>query len=125
MAADNHKGNTPGAPPPQGVSNTDLKSIVISGTNLRWTVGDEAPYLLPVIEDDRKRYEWQVGIVLGLGIIVPPPAQQQADGGIFCQINIFYEDYRDLYICADHLILKNLHVSAIAVPVRPGLVLGG
>jgi len=116
---DNGK-NAPGgaAPPPTAASQTTLKSVVISGTNLRWTVGEEAPYL------DAEN-QWQVGVVQGLAVVVPPPAQQAQDGGIYVQINIIYDDYRDLYICADHLVLKNLHVSAIAVVQGPKLVVPG
>lgn len=102
--------NGPGVPLPQATQQTKLKSIVISGTNLRWTAGEEAPYL-------DAEAKWQIGIVMGLGIITPPPEQQAAEGGNYVQINIIYEHYRDLYVAADHLVIKNLHVSELLVPV--------
>ena len=117
--------NTPAAPLPQAANPTTLKSIAISGTDLCWRLGENSTYFVQEGEDIVKK----VGAVVGMGVMIPPVhlpnGQPNPDAG-WAQVNIIYEDgYRDLFTCADHLVIKNLHVSAVAVVQGPKLVVPG
>jgi hypothetical protein len=101
---------------PQAGTQARLKSIIISGTDLRWTLGEEHEYFEP----DGDSAVRKVDVVVGLGFITPPPNQY---GQVERQITIVYASgYRDMFSCADHLVVGNYHVSEIAVVQGPKLV---
>lgn len=116
--------NAPGAPP-QAAQQATLKEIRISGTDLVWRLGESHKYRAQEGEDTVEK----VSAVIGMGVMIPPahlPNGQPNPEAGWAQVNILYEDgYRDLFTCADHLVIKNLHISAIAVVQGPKLVVPG
>jgi hypothetical protein len=116
--------NGPGVPKPIEVQvQAKLKSIIISGTGQSWALGRKSSYLVPEKDDKGKEIMVEhIGEVVGMGIMQPPAEIIARDGGCFCQITIVYEDFKDTFRVADHLIIQNLHLSEIATPVPPKLV---
>lgn len=104
------------AAPQQVAQQATLKFITISGTGLSWTLGEQHDYLV----QDGKDVAKKVGLIVGMGIVTAPPNQF---GQVEKQVQIVYEDgYRDVFVCADHLVVTNLHVSPVAVVQGPKLV---
>lgn len=104
--------NGPGVP--QAAAQARLKAVYISGSDLRWVIGKNSKYI------DGEGNEC-VGEVLGLGILQPPPNTKGFEPG-FVQVHVIYENYKDVFVLADHLVVKTLHVSEILVPEGPKLV---
>lgn len=115
--------NTP-APPP-AAQQASLKAIRISGTDIAWRLGESHAYLAQEGDDVVERES----VIVGMGVMMPPavlPNGQPNPEAGWAQVNIVYEDgYRDLFICADHLVVKNMHLSSIAVVQKPKLVVPG
>lgn len=100
----------------QAVQQAFLKTVYISGTPLVWTVGQSSQY---VTRDGTKR----VGQVKGIGIVKPPIPEGYNGPPIFqVQVHIQYDDYVDIIIAEDHLVVKVVEVSALAVVQAPKLV---
>lgn len=102
MAAEQRNG--PGIPK-EAAPVTALKSIAISGTNLFWIVGAQQSYL----DKDGKTVP---ATISGIATVVNPqqPGFEQV-------VILFVDGYRDYFVVADHLIVRNLHVSELVVPV--------
>jgi len=113
--------NQPGAPE-QGIQQATLKEIRISGTELAWILGEQRNYLDSAGSLVNSK-------VIGFGLLVPPPVidtpngpQANPEAG-FVHVHIVYEDgYKDVFIVADHLVVKNIHILPIAVVQGPRLV---
>lgn len=84
---------------------SSLKSIIISGTDLSWTVGNESWYY-------DKAGKKVVSDIIALTVVANPdqPGWEQV-------VIIFKDGYKDYFVTADHLIIRNLHVSELLVPV--------
>lgn len=106
---------TPDQQPPEGaVQQAFLKQVYISGTPLTFAVGQTCQY---VTKDGTKK----MGQVKGIGI-VKPPSPEGAPPNFQVQVHVQYDDYVDIIICEDHLVVKTIEVSALAVVKSPGLV---
>ncbi len=118
---------TPTPPPlPQGVMQVALKSVAISGTNLYWEIFSTHEYsAIEKGEGGKNTIVKHAAEIQGIGLATPPPQVQAQEGGTFVRIEIIYPEYRDLFIVADHLIIKNAQFSEILVAAKPGLVVPG
>ncbi len=107
--------NIPAPPLPEGVQQATLKSIRISGTDLKWTLGATASYT-------KADGESVIAKVTGMAVAAPPP---KPDGtpNFSVQVHIMFDGgYTDIYIVEDHLVVKNIEVSVLAVPKKTLLV---
>ena len=105
--------NIPGAP--DGAQQVFLKSIRISGTDLMWFVGKAASYT----KADGTTVSAKIQ---GMAVAQPPP---KPDGtpNFSVQVHIQFDDgYTDIYIAEDHLVIRNIEVSVLAIPKKTLLV---
>lgn len=101
---------------PPAVPNAVLKCIYISGTTLMWVLGQNAQY---TTKDGKKG----ISKVVGIAVAKPPP--EPGTAGFTVQVHVRFEDnYTDIIVCEDHLVVKSIEVSAIAVPQKTLLVPG-
>jgi hypothetical protein len=118
--------NVPGPAAGQEVQQATLKSVSISGTALKFTLGENLTY----VDGEGGKHSSKVA---GFGLIEPPQFIKNAAGQDvqnpnygFVQVHVLFEDgYKDIFIVADHLVVKNIHILPVAVVKGPKLVIPG
>lgn len=101
--------------PPEAENPAKLKSICISGTDMRWALGKQSTYTKL---DGTSHVAKVVGMVLA-----KPPTPPGAQPNFQVQVHVQFDDgYTDIILCEDHLVVKSIEVSAIAVPKKTILV---
>ena len=110
--------NLPGPEaPPEAENQAKLKSICISGTELRWALGKMATYT-------KLDGTSHVSTVVGM-VVVQSPAVPGAPSNFTVQVHIRFDDgYTDIIVCEDHLVVKAIEVSVLATPKKTILVPG-
>jgi len=107
------------APVPPAAQQATLKRVFISGTKLEWVLGSKQEYFKQTGDDVFTKE----ATIVGIAIVPPPPPPSGQYVNPEVQVHVMYDDgYRDLFVAADHLVVKNLQISAIAVVQKPQLV---
>lgn len=100
---------------PPAAPRATLKCVYISGTPLMWVLGQNAQY---TTKDGVKK----LSTVSGIAVVKPPVAPGETPS-FSVQVHIRFEDnYTDIIVCEDHLVVKAIEVGDLAIPQKTLLI---